>query len=105
MLNETFAALADPTRRAILDLLANQELSVGEVVDHFDIAQSGISRHLNVLEDARLIRRRREGQRRVCSLNPQSLSEVDAWIEPYRRHWSDALSRLERTVTKKKGSK
>lgn len=101
MLNETFAALADPTRRAILGLLADRDLSVGEVVDHFDIAQSGISRHLNVLEDARLIRRRREGQKRVCSLRPQSLSEVDDWIEPYRHHWDDALKRLEKTVRRK----
>ena len=105
MLNETFAALADPTRRAILGLLADQDLSVGEVVDHFDIAQSGISRHLNVLEEARLIHRRRDGQRRVCSLQPHSLSEIDAWIEPYRRHWEDALGRLEKTVTKTRRSK
>ena len=105
MLNETFSALAAPTRRAILGLLAESELSVGEVVDHFDIAQSGISRHLNVLEDAKLIHRRREGKRRVCCLNPQSLSEVDAWIEPYRQHWNEALTRLEKTVTKRRRAK
>ena len=101
MLTETFGALADPTRRAILDLLADKELSVGEVVDHFDIAQSGISRHLNVLEEAQLIQRRRDGQRRVCSLQPQSLQAIDQWIEPYRHHWGDALGRLEKTVMKK----
>ncbi|MEM6464390.1 MAG: metalloregulator ArsR/SmtB family transcription factor [Pseudomonadota bacterium] len=101
-MNETFSALADPTRRAILGLLAEQDLSVGEVVGHFDIAQSGITRHLNVLEDAHLIQRRREGQRRVCSLSPTSLSEVDAWIEPYRHYWNSALRRLEETVKKER---
>ena len=101
MLDTTFAALADPTRRAILNLLANQELSVGEVVNHFDIAQSGISRHLKVLERAELIERRREGQRRICCIKTQSLEAIDQWIEPYRHHWGDALERLEKTVMKR----
>lgn len=102
MLDETFAALADPTRRAILGLLAEQELSVGEVVDRFAIAQSAISRHLNVLEKARLIERRREGQRRLCSLRAGPLSEADQWMQHYRHHWREALKRLDKAVTKQK---
>lgn len=105
MLNETFAALSDPTRRAILGLLSDRDLTVGQVVDHFEIAQSGITRHLNVLENAHLIERRRDGQRRICRLKPKSLEPVDEWIEPYRHHWGDALERLEKTVTKNKRSK
>lgn len=105
MLDTTFSALADPTRRSILGLLAEKELSVGEVVDQFDIAQSAISRHLNVLEDAQLIERRREGQRRVCVLRAQPLSEVDDWMNLYRPYWQSALKRLETVVAKKKRRK
>lgn len=101
MLNSTFAALADPTRRSILGLLTANELSVGEVVEQFDIAQSAISRHLNVLEDAKLIQRRREGQRRMCSLHAQPLCEIDDWMNIYRPFWESALGRMEKVITQK----
>ena len=98
MLDQTFAALSDPTRRSILGLLAERERTVGEIVDEFAIAQSAISRHLNVLEKARLIDRQRDGQRRICRLRAAPLSEVDAWIADYRHHWKQALKRLENVV-------
>lgn len=98
MIDATLSALADPTRRAILGLLFDNEMSVGEVVDNFSIGQSAISRHLNVLENAELIERRREGQRRICSLHAAPLSDVDEWIQQYRIYWQDALKRLEKTV-------
>lgn len=104
MLDQTFSALADPTRRAILGLLAESELSVGEVVEQFSIGQSAISRHLNVLENANLIERHRMGQRRICTLHAQTLSEVDDWMALYRDHWKKALKRLDKTVTKAKKS-
>ena len=102
MLDQTFSALSDPTRRAILALLAERELSVGEVVEEFSIAQSAISRHLNVLERACLIERRREGQRRVCSLRAEPLAEIEDWVSIYRKHWQSALKRLDRAVTRRK---
>lgn len=102
MLDATFAALSDPTRRAIIGLLAEQELSVGEVVEQFELTQSAISRHLDVLERAHLIERRRMGQRRVCSLSADPLREVNDWLEVYRRFWSDSLTRLNNTVSKKR---
>ncbi len=102
MLDTTLSALADPTRRAILGLLADEELSVGEVVDQFSIAQSAISRHLNVLERAKLIERRRDGQRRMCSLRAEPLVEVNEWVNRYRDHWSAALKRLDKVVAKGK---
>ncbi|MGI9463704.1 MAG: ArsR/SmtB family transcription factor, partial [Aestuariivirgaceae bacterium] len=86
MLENTFAALADPTRRAILGLLAESELSVGELVDQFSITQSAVSRHLNVLEHANLVERRRDGQRRICALRAGPLEEVDEWMERYRTY-------------------
>lgn len=100
MLDDTFSALADPTRREILGLLAVRELSVGEVVERFSIAQSAISRHLNVLEKARLIERRRVGQRRICSLRSEPLAEAREWIDHYREHWRKALLRLDDAVVR-----
>jgi DNA-binding transcriptional ArsR family regulator len=102
MLDITLSALADPTRRAIIGLLAEEELSVGEVVDHFEITQSAITRHLNVLEQAQLIHRRREGQKRICVLSAQPLSELDDWVGQYRTHWKGSLGRLNKTVSKLK---
>ena len=102
MLDQTFAALSDPTRRAIVGLLAETELSVGEVVDNFDLTQSAISRHLDVLEKAQLIERRREGQRRMCSLSAGPLEELSDWLEAYRHFWKGSFRRLEKTLKRKK---
>ena len=102
MLDATFSALSDPTRRAIVGLLADKELSVGNVVEHFDLTQSAISRHLDVLENARLIERRRVGQRRVCSLSTGPLQELSEWLEAYRRFWEGSLKRLDKTMARKK---
>ncbi len=99
MLNETFQALSDPTRRAILGLLVDRERSVNELVDQFDLTQSTVSRHLQVLERAHLITRRRDGQRRLCALATESLAEVDEWMETYRRFWSERLDRLDKVVS------
>jgi len=104
MLDNTFAALADPTRRAILGLLAEKELSVGELVDQFSITQSAVSRHLNVLEHANLVERRREGQRRICALRAEPLAEVDEWVEGYRTFWVESLKRLDKVLTERKKS-
>ncbi len=102
MLDATLSALADPTRRAILDLLMERDLCVGEVVDRFAITQPAISRHLNVLEEANLIERRREGQRKICTLRAEPLAELDDWVNRYRLHWEGALERLDRVVTKRR---
>ncbi|WP_299623779.1 helix-turn-helix transcriptional regulator [Pelagibius sp.] len=102
MLDTTFAALSDPTRRSILDLLAERDHSVGELVEQFPITQSAVSRHLNVLEQADLIERRREGQRRLCALRTGPLSEVDHWMERYRRMWTEKMKRLDKAVQKRK---
>ena len=98
MLDATFKALADPTRRSIIEILAVRDCSVGELVDQFDFAQSGISRHLSVLEEANLIVRRRAGQRRICSLAANPLEEAGHWIRRYREHWDASLERSEAQV-------
>ena len=94
-LDSTFAALSDPTRRGILALLAEGERSVGELAASFPITQSAVSRHLQVLEHAGLVARRREGQRRLCRLEAEPFSEARAWIDRTRSSWEARLDRLE----------
>lgn len=91
-----YAALAEPHRRDILDLLRGGERSVGELVDRLDLSQPGVSKHLRVLRDAGLVTVRPEGRVRHYALSPAPLAEVDAWLEPYRAAWSARLDALER---------
>jgi DNA-binding transcriptional ArsR family regulator len=94
-LSTTFAALADPTRRAILARLALGEASVSELSEPFEISAPAISRHLKVLERAGLITRGREAQWRPCRIEPGALRGVDDWLERYRRLWETRLDRLD----------
>src|SRR3954447_127895 len=94
-LNATFAALADPTRRAILARLATGEASVTELAGPFAMSQPAISKHLKVLERAGLITRGREAQRRPCRIEAQPLAEADAWLERYRQLWESNFQRLD----------
>jgi DNA-binding transcriptional ArsR family regulator len=92
----TFAVLAEPVRRRILDLLRERPRSVGELTDALGLSQPGTSKHLKVLREAGLVRVRAEAQRRVYELDPAPLAEVDAWLAPYRWMWSDRFDALER---------
>src|SRR5262245_57487300 len=94
-LSTTFAALADPTRRAILARLASGESSVTDLARPFRMSLPGISKHLKVLERAGLIARGREAQWRPCRLDAKPLKSVADWIEHYRRFWEESLDRLE----------
>jgi len=94
-LSATFAALADPTRRAILSRLASGESSVTELAEPFHITLPAVTKHLKVLERARLITRSRDAQWRPCHLNAEPLREVSGWVEQYRKHWEQRLDRLE----------
>jgi DNA-binding transcriptional ArsR family regulator len=94
-LDATFAALADPTRRAILARLALGETSVTELAKPFQMSLPAVSKHLKVLERAGLIVRGREAQWRPCRLEPTALKQVDEWLERYRRLWAERLDRLE----------
>src|SRR5690349_13940463 len=94
-LSATFAALSDPTRRAILARLATGECSVSELAEPFDMSMPAVSKHLAVLERAGLIARRREAQWRHCRLEAAPLKEVAEWAERYRRLWEGRLDRLD----------
>lgn len=93
-LDATFAALADPTRRAIVARLAAGDATVLELAAPFDISLPAISRHLKVLERAGLIKRGRDAQRRPCSLDPRALARATAWIDHTRKAWEDRFDRL-----------
>ena len=90
-----FAALADPTRRAILARLATGEISVMKLAEPFDMSLPAVSKHLKVLEGAGLVTRSREAQWRPCRIEASALKEVDDWLERYRRFWEVRLDRLE----------
>lgn len=94
-LNGIFAALADPTRRAILARLAAGEASVMDIATPFAMSQPAISKHLKVLERAGLIARGRDAQRRPCRLRAKPMAEATAWLERYRRYWEANFSRMD----------
>jgi DNA-binding transcriptional ArsR family regulator len=92
----SFAVLAEPTRREILDLLRDGERPVGDLVDRLAISQPAVSKHLRVLRDAGLVEVRADAQRRLYRVRPQPLAEIDEWLAPYRLLWSQSFDRLER---------
>ncbi|MGE3626813.1 MAG: ArsR/SmtB family transcription factor [Hyphomicrobiales bacterium] len=94
-MDATFAALADPTRRAIVLRLARGSATVNELAEPFPISLPAVSRHLKVLEGAGLIRREVEAQKRRCHLRPERLKEAEAWIEEARRFWEGTFDRLD----------
>jgi len=94
-LSATFAALADPTRRAILARLATGEKSVGELAEPFEMSLPAVSKHLKVLESAGLIARGREAQWRPCRLEAAPLKDISSWVERYRRFWEESFDRLD----------
>jgi len=94
-LSQTLAALADPTRRAILARLAQGEATVNDLAKPFDISLPAISRHLKVLESAGLISRGREAQWRPCRLAPEPLKQLDGWLSKYRKFWEGSFDRMD----------
>ncbi|PTY05159.1 ArsR family transcriptional regulator [Opitutaceae bacterium EW11] len=91
-------ALADPTRRRIVELLAQRDRTAGEIVEEFDLSAPAISQHLNVLRDAGLVTTRAEGRSRIQTLNSDGLDEIEAWLEKTRTFWSRRLDFLEREL-------
>jgi DNA-binding transcriptional ArsR family regulator len=101
----TFGAIADPTRRAILDLLRTQERSAGELAAHFPLSRPAISRHVRVLRRAGLVRERRAAQLRYYALDAARLADIDAWLAPYRLFWAARLQRLRQVVEAEHGTR
>jgi len=95
---QSLAALADPTRRRIVELLAQRDRTAGELVQEFDLSAPAISQHLNVLREAGLVVTRAEGQTRIQTLNPAGLDDLGAWLERTRNFWSQRLDALEQEL-------
>jgi DNA-binding transcriptional ArsR family regulator len=93
-----FSAITDPTRRAILDLLRQDELRAGELAARFPVSRPAIARHIGVLRRAGLVRERRQAQARLYSLDAAALAEVDRWLAPYRLYWRARLVDLKRAI-------
>lgn len=101
-LSATLTALADPTRRAILERLSRGPASVTEIAEPFDISLPAVSKHLKVLENAGLISRGREAQWRPCQLEADALKRVDDWLERYRRFWTGSFDKMDAYIAKLK---
>jgi DNA-binding transcriptional ArsR family regulator len=96
------AALADPTRRRIVELLADGERSAGEIAAEFPTSRPGVSRHLRVLREHGLVQAREDGQRRLYSLDPAPLEALDAWLERYRGFWANRLDALDTELRRRR---
>ncbi|WP_346620495.1 metalloregulator ArsR/SmtB family transcription factor [Blastococcus montanus] len=97
---EAMQALGDPTRRALLDLLAGGELAAGELAERFPVSRPAISRHLRVLREAGLVRVRSDGRQRLYALDTGPLKEIDAWLESYRDLWAQRLDALDTEIAR-----
>ncbi|WP_433696062.1 ArsR/SmtB family transcription factor [Paraburkholderia phenoliruptrix] len=95
-MDSTFAIIAEPSRRAILSLLASSERSVGDLEEQLNLSQPSVSKHLRVLREAGFVESRVDAQRRLYRIKPEPLMEIDAWLAPFRRFWSVHLDALER---------
>lgn len=96
-----FQALADPTRRRIVEVLRDGEMQVGDVVERAGVHQSGVSRHLRILLESGFVSMRPEGQRRLYALKPEPFREIDSWLQEYRNLWEARLDRFETALAKK----
>lgn len=99
---KTLEALAEPTRRRIVELLAEGERSAGEIASHFPTSRPGISRHLRVLREHGLVVAREDGQRRLYSLEPAPLEELDGWLQRYRHFWANRLDALDTEIHRRR---
>lgn len=102
-LDATFAALADPTRRAMLARLAGGERSIGELAEPFSMSFAGAAKHVGVLERAGLVERRKAGRQQLCRLKAGRLREADQWLRQWEGFWNSALDRLEAIVAEDRG--
>ena len=99
---QSLIALADPNRRRIVEMLAGQELSAGEIGSEFEISAPAVSQHLKVLKEANIVRVRVDGQRRIYALDPAGFAELDLWLSSVRKFWNEKLDELERQMQRHK---
>ncbi|MFI1466572.1 ArsR/SmtB family transcription factor [Streptomyces wuyuanensis] len=104
MTDAIWSALADPHRRAVLELLRDGDRAVGELVEVLGQSQPNVSKHLKVLREAGLVRARKQAQQRIYTIEPGPIAELDVWLAPYRRLWNDRLDALGRYLDSREGA-
>jgi DNA-binding transcriptional ArsR family regulator len=104
-LDHTFSALADPTRRDILERLGRGPATISELAEPYGMSLTGLKKHVRILEEADLVTTEKIGRTRECRLGPEQLEDAAKWIEMYRRHWDRRLDRLEAYLERKKGGR
>lgn len=95
MRRDVFQAIADPTRRQIINLIAHHELNLNAVADHFEVSRPAISQHMKILLECGLVAIKQQGRERYCSIRPEPLEEVALWVEQYRQMWEERYTRLD----------
>lgn len=102
MRRDVFQAIADPTRRKIISLLAKEQLNLNSVADKFEISRPAISKHIKILSECGLVNIRQDGRERFCELYPEKIKEIDDWIDPFKQMWEDRFNNLDELLTKQK---
>ena len=105
MRRDVFQAIADPTRRALLSLLALQAMTPNAMAEHFDTSRQAISKHIKILNECRLVKQELVGREIYYHFNPKSMKEVDRWLEPFRKKWGDRFNQLDNVLTQLKNKK
>ncbi len=102
---DIFHAIADPTRRAILSLIALQAMTPNAIAEHFDSSRQAVSKHIQILTECRLVKQEQQGREIYYQFNPEKMKEIDQWLEPFRQMWEDRFNRLDRVLHKMKSKK
>jgi DNA-binding transcriptional ArsR family regulator len=98
MRRDVFQAIADPTRRAILSLIALQAMTPNALAEHFDSSRQAVSKHIKILTECKLVKQEQQGREIYYHLNPEKIKEVDDWVEPFRRMWDDKFDKLDKLL-------
>lgn len=102
---DVFQAIADPTRRDILGLIAKEPLNLNSIAENFEMSRPAISQHIKVLDESGLIGIRKKGRQRFCHIRPQKIKEVDEWLDQFKQLWEDRFNQLDQTLTNLKDEK
>ena len=105
MRRDVFQAIADPTRRAILTLIAMQAMTPNAIADHFKSSRQAVSKHIQILSECELVKQKQQGREIYYHLNPQKMKEVDKWLEQFRELWENRFSQLDNVLNKLKNKK
>jgi DNA-binding transcriptional ArsR family regulator len=102
---DVFQAIADPTRREIIGLLAHKSMNINEIADNFNMSRPSVSQHVKILEECHLIMIKQQGRERICEASLDKLSEVSNWVDQYRKFWTDQFKSLDKYLTKVQNKK